>query len=413
MRRILHFHTAGKAHEYPPSLTYINMYARERGAVSWVGRVGLTSLPNSHRVILDAFDNVLIYEKEFGTVLAFNEHVYELKLIRRETEKSVKELDDGGLGLFKVKPFFLSKDFLEIVAEKPCLCGKNSKLQTIVCWHNLKMLNVGVDLSGNVEAPLVDKCGALFHRGETGDAAVAMVATDRNEFIRKMQSGGKEREHVTDFFVKDYFIVAFEIGENMVNIHIMDGVEAVQQFLCSTTEVNAINAVDYGTFNICYAYGTIVVKRQNALGYGIAKVSVAETVKIKRCEAGVADNGHFVKWLMRKSMVFHCRMVGNGCRRSNGSGYLDLGCLRRRGGKIPHTIEVTPHFGNEATRLVVEQKFCCTLFASGDLHHIFLSEYELPLQLWKIVEHIKVLNPAQRYCFFAELQVKFEKTINK
>lgn len=275
-----------------------------------------------------------------------------------------------------------TKDFLEIVTKEACLRGKSRKLLTVVCWHNLKMLNVVVDLRGNVKAPFVDERRALFQGCKTGDAAVAMAAAGREEFIWKMQRVCKKRHDIAYFLIQSDFSVIIQIKKQMFSVDILDGRETVQQFLNTAAKINSVNAVDDGTFDICYADGAIVVKRENALGNGITKVSVTDTVEIKRREAGVADNGHLVKRLMRKSMIFHCRMVGHGCRRSYGSGYLDLGSLRRRGGKVQHTIEVTPHFGDEATGLVVEQKLCSTFPTSRYLHNVFLGEYEFPLQFW-------------------------------
>lgn len=597
----LHFHKTSMNHEAHRARTYNNMYARGRGVRLWVERVGLTSLPNSHRVVLDAFDDVWVIEEQFGTVLPFDEGINELKLIRCETEKNVKKLNDNGFCFFKIKPFFFpkygnqggpdmtilnrlnrlegigvqrcmratdgkiekdglaqcivllwlnnssynhviyiikvtasaalnkgfdlaakqfqgrecvdcelleewdgnvtllnrehmtthgivylnldvvtiasgidvredprtermrrfggrrdgvalsehiwnddavyllaflkhfiaaaiitvvkvnvngkawhleyckvdggaafqdkaviekwmalnelenickTKNFLEIVAKEASLRGKNSKLLSVECWHNRKMLNVVANLRGNIKSPFVDERGALFHGGETGYTTVAMAAADREELIWKMQRVFKKGQDIAYLLIECDFSVTLQVKKQMLCVDILDGREAVKQFLNTTAKINAVNTVDDGPFNIGNTNGAVVVIRQNAIGNGITKVSVAETIKIERRETSVADNGHLVKRLMRKSMKFHGRMIRHGCRRSNGRGYLDLGSLRRRSGKVKHTIEVTPHFDDKATGLVVEQKLCSTLPVSRELHHVFLGEYEFPLQFW-------------------------------
>ena len=256
--------------------------------------------------------------------------------------------------LYEMKNICQADDLFKVVSEKTSLCCKYGQLLTVECRHNLKVLNVIVDLGRNVKTPLADECLALFQGREAGNAVVAMAATDREEFIGEMHGLGKEREYVSRFLVQGDFVIASQVLEQSLCADIMNRRKAMQEFLDASAQIYAVDAVDYGSFNIRNTDGMVVVEGKGAQRDRISIVPVADTVKLKRGEACSAYHAQFIERLMGKSMIFHGRMIGHGCRGGNRSGDLEFRGFWSRCTKIKNTIETAPQFSNEAARLVVE-----------------------------------------------------------
>ena len=124
--------------------------------------------------------------------------------------------------LYEMKNICQADDLFKVVAEKTSLCCKYGQLLTVEGRHNLKVLNVIVDLGRNVKTPLADERRALLHGCEAGNTVVAMVATDREEFIGKMQRVGEKGQDITGLLIEGDFVIVSQVLEQSLCADIMN-----------------------------------------------------------------------------------------------------------------------------------------------------------------------------------------------